>query len=95
MFDAVVFAPKALLPTARLLPPVVLASKAFDPKAVFVDPVVFDFSASNPKVVGFDIFFTEKDKQSPDEIIKSYGLIPSDIVDLQKLRKKYENKIRR
>ncbi len=29
-------------------------------------------NASNPKVVGFDIFFTEKDKQSPDEIIKSY-----------------------
>ncbi len=24
-----------------------------------------------PKAVGFDIFFTEKDKQSPDEIIKS------------------------
>ena len=23
-----------------------------------------------PKAIGFDIFFTEKDKQSPDEIIK-------------------------
>ena len=29
-------------------------------------------NSSNPKVVGFDIFFTEKDKQSPEEIIKTY-----------------------
>ena len=38
---------------------------------------------SNPKAIGFDIFFTEKDKQSPDELIKSYGLIPSDIAELR------------
>ncbi len=41
---------------------------------------------SNPKAVGFDIFFTEKDKQSPDEIIKSYNLIPTDVAELQKLK---------
>ena len=41
---------------------------------------------SSPKAVGFDIFFTEKDKQSPDEIIKSYGLVPSDIAELQNLQ---------
>ncbi len=41
---------------------------------------------SNPKAVGFDIFFTEKDKQSPDEIIKSYNLIPTDVAQLQKLK---------
>ena len=41
---------------------------------------------SNPKAIGFDIFFTEKDKQSPDEIMKSYGLIPSDVAELQKLK---------
>ena len=41
---------------------------------------------SNPKAIGFDIFFTEKDKQSPDELIKSYGLIPSDIAELQDLK---------
>ena len=40
----------------------------------------------NPKAIGFDIFFTEKDKQSPDEIIKSYGLIPSDVADIQNLK---------
>ncbi|WP_440922245.1 CHASE2 domain-containing protein [Candidatus Pelagibacter sp.] len=40
----------------------------------------------NPKAIGFDIFFTEKDKQSPEAIIKSYGLIPSDIADIQNLK---------
>ncbi len=40
----------------------------------------------NPKAIGFDIFFTEKDKQSPEAIIKSYGLIPSDVADIQKLK---------
>ncbi len=39
-----------------------------------------------PKAVGFDIFFTEKDKQSPDEIIKSYDLIPTDVTELQKIK---------
>ena len=41
---------------------------------------------SDPKAVGFDIFFTEKDKQSPDEIIKSYNLIPEDVSELQNLK---------
>ena len=41
---------------------------------------------SDPKAIGFDIFFTEKDKQSPDAIIKSYNLIPSDISELQNLK---------
>ncbi len=40
----------------------------------------------NPKAIGFDIFFTEKDKQSPEAIIKSYGLIPSDVADIQNLQ---------
>ncbi len=48
--------------------------------------IIDQVKSSNPKAIGFDVFFTEKDKQSPDEIIKSYGLIPSDIVDLQKLK---------
>ncbi len=41
---------------------------------------------SNPKAIGFDIFFTEKDKQSPDEIIKSYNLIPADVSQIQNLK---------
>ena len=42
--------------------------------------------ATKPKAIGFDVFFTEKDKQSPEEIIKSYNLIPTDIAELQKIK---------
>jgi len=48
--------------------------------------ILDQLNTSKPKAVGFDIFFTEKDKQSPDEIIKSYDLIPSDVAELQKLK---------
>ncbi len=48
--------------------------------------ILDQLNLSNPKAIGFDIFFTEKDKQSPDEIMKSYGLIPSDVAELQKLK---------
>lgn len=48
--------------------------------------ILDQLNTSNPKAIGFDIFFTEKDKQSPEEIIKSYDLIPSDISALQKLK---------
>ena len=48
--------------------------------------ILDQLNTSNPKAIGFDIFFTEKDKQSPEEIIKSYGLIPSDVAELQKLK---------
>ena len=48
--------------------------------------IIDQVETSNPKVIGFDIFFTEKDRQSPEETIKSYGLIPSDVADLQKLK---------
>ena len=48
--------------------------------------ILDQLNTSNPKAIGFDIFFTEKDKQSPEEIIKSYDLIPSDVADLQKLK---------
>ncbi|MBD74352.1 MAG: adenylate cyclase [Rickettsiales bacterium] len=48
--------------------------------------IIDQLNTSNPKAIGFDIFFTEKDKQSPDEIMKSYGLIPSDVVELQNLK---------
>ena len=48
--------------------------------------ILENVNKSNPKAVGFDIFFTEKDKQSPEEIIKSYNLIPADVSELQKLK---------
>ncbi len=48
--------------------------------------ILDQLNTANPKAIGFDIFFTEKDKQSPEEIIKSYNLIPTDITELQKLK---------
>ena len=48
--------------------------------------ILDQLNTSNPKAIGFDIFFTEKDKQSPDAIIKSYNLIPSDILEIQNLK---------
>jgi len=40
-------------------------------RKVFAD-ILDKINESNPKAIGFDIFFTEKDKQSPDEIIKRH-----------------------
>tara|TARA_B100000579_G_scaffold6110_1_gene4637 strand:+ start:330 stop:2381 length:2052 start_codon:yes stop_codon:yes gene_type:complete len=48
--------------------------------------ILDQLNSSNPKAIGFDIFFTEKDKQSPEAIIKSYGLIPADVADIQNLK---------
>ena len=48
--------------------------------------ILDQLNTSNPKAIGFDIFFSEKDKQSPEEIIKSYGLIPADVAELQNLK---------
>ncbi len=48
--------------------------------------ILDQLNTSNPKAIGFDIFFTEKDKQSPEEIFKSFGLIPTDIAELQNLK---------
>ena len=42
--------------------------------------------STNPKAIGFDIFFTEKDKQSPEEIISAYNLIPTDVAQLQNIK---------
>ena len=52
----------------------------------FLQKILDQLNTSDPKAIGFDIFFTEKDKQSPEEIIKSYGLIPSDVAELQNLK---------
>ncbi len=48
--------------------------------------IIENVSASNPKAIGFDIFFSEKDKQSPEEIIKAYSLIPTDVSELQNIK---------
>ena len=48
--------------------------------------ILDQLNTSNPKAIGFDIFFTEKDKQSPEEIFKSFGLVPAGIAELQNLK---------
>ena len=48
--------------------------------------ILDQLNKSNPKAIGFDIFFTEKDRQSPEAIMKSYNLIPSDIAEIEKLK---------
>jgi len=48
--------------------------------------ILKNVSAAEPKAVGFDIFFTEKDKQSPEEIISAYNLIPNDVAELQNIK---------
>ena len=36
--------------------------------------ILENINKNNPKVIGLDIFFSEKDKQSPEEIIKTYSI---------------------
>ena len=48
--------------------------------------IIENVNTANPKAIGFDIFFTEKDKQSPEAMIKSYNLIPSDVGKLQNIK---------
>ena len=48
--------------------------------------IIENVNAAKPKVIGFDIFFSEKDKQSPEEIIKSYNLITTDVVQIQNIK---------
>ena len=43
--------------------------------------IIENVNRSNPKVIGFDIFFTEKDKQTPEEIIKAYNILSSDVIN--------------
>ena len=48
--------------------------------------IIENINPAKPKAIGFDIFFSEKDKQSPEEIIKSYNLIPTDVAEIQNIR---------
>ena len=48
--------------------------------------IIENVNTAEPKAIGFDVFFSEKDKQSPEEIIKSYNLIPTDVTQIQKIK---------
>ena len=43
--------------------------------------ILNNINDTNPKAIGFDVFFSEKDKQSPDEIIKAYDIKSKNIID--------------
>ncbi len=48
--------------------------------------IIENVDSSKPKSIAFDVFFAERDKQSPEEIISAYNIIPSDVKDLQNLK---------
>ena len=48
--------------------------------------IIENINTAKPKAIGFDIFFSEKDRQSPEEIIKSYNLVPTDVTEIQNIR---------
>ncbi len=48
--------------------------------------IIDQVNTADPKAIGFDVFFTEKDKQSPEEIIKAYSLIPTDVAQFQNIK---------
>ncbi len=54
-------------------------------RSVFAQ-IIEKVNATDPKAIGLDIFFPEKDKQSPDQIIKSYKIIPQSVIDLLKVK---------
>ena len=43
--------------------------------------IIENVNEANPKAIGFDVFFSEKDKQSPEEIIKSYNILSEDVIN--------------
>jgi len=43
--------------------------------------IIENVNSAKPKAIGFDVFFSEKDKQSPEEIIKSYNILSSDVIN--------------
>ena len=43
--------------------------------------ILENVNQSNPKAIGFDIFFAEKDKQSPEELIRTYNILSQDVIN--------------
>jgi hypothetical protein len=43
--------------------------------------IIENVNEANPKAIGFDVFFSERDKQSPDEIIKSYNILHKNVIN--------------
>ena len=56
--------------------------------------IIENVNETNPKAIGFDVFFSEKDKQSPEEIIKSYNILSGDVINYLVNIKGHDEKFR-
>ena len=57
--------------------------------------ILDNINQQNPKSIGFDIFFSEKDKQSPEEIIKTYSIEDIDIKNALQSIKGHDEKFQK
>jgi CHASE2 domain-containing sensor protein len=57
--------------------------------------ILENINKEDPKSIGFDIFFSEKDKQSPEEIIKTYSIKDADIKNALKSIKGHDEKFQK
>ena len=53
-----------------------------------------NINREEPKAIGFDIFFPEKDKQAPEEIIKAYNINENDVLNYLKNIESHDEKFR-
>ena len=56
--------------------------------------IIENINREKPKAIGFDIFFTEKDKQAPEEIIRAYNINESSVLDYLKNIESHDEKFR-
>jgi CHASE2 domain-containing sensor protein len=57
--------------------------------------ILENINKEDPKSIGFDIFFSEKDKQSPEEIIKTYSIKDADIKNALQSIKGHDEKFQK
>ena len=56
--------------------------------------IIENINREKPKAIGFDIFFTEKDKQAPEEIIRAYNINENSVLDYLKNIESHDEKFR-
>ena len=56
--------------------------------------IIENINREKPKAIGFDIFFTEKDKQAPEEIIRAYNINENVVLDYLNNIESHDEKFR-
>ena len=56
--------------------------------------IIENVNREKPKAIGFDIFFAEKDKQTPEEIIKAYNIDETNVLNYLKNIEGHDEKFR-